>query len=238
MAAKRIIPGLVIKDGRIVKPLSNQNFRDLGHPAEMACRMELVGADELFLLETGPAQSSRRIRAEWVREVAHAICIPFSVQGDFMTTGEVRDVLEAGADKAILQLGSDPWLVADASARFGRCRIILASDFQPGPGDDWRTPPCEGEDDRRSLEDLVELGAGELLIRGTGGGGELALIQQAARLTIPIIATWDMEDPSGMREALQYGADGLLVTGIPHHSDTALASLKASLAAEGLAFRL
>jgi imidazole glycerol-phosphate synthase subunit HisF len=240
MAAKRIIPCLLVKDGRVVRPDLFQNYRDMGHPAEAACRLELVGADEIFFLETGPPTGNRRVRGEWVREVAHALSIPFAVGGEFLATGEVRDVLGAGADKAIMALGGDPWLVTDAALRFDRCRIVLSAELQPGPGGAWRTPLREGESEPRSLEDLLELGAGELLFRQVdpaGGRCDLGLIQQAVRLPVPVIAAFDAEDADGIRDALENGADAVLLTGSLVGQDALLATLKGTLAAGGLAIR-
>ena len=81
MAAKRVIPCLDVKDGRVVKGVKFQNLRDMGHPAELACRYDLEGADEVVFLDISASDENRGTQEAWVREVAHALSIPFTVGG-------------------------------------------------------------------------------------------------------------------------------------------------------------
>ncbi len=186
MDAKRLIPVLHVLEGRVVDPAG---AADLGDPVERACRLELEGADGVLFVELG---RGRRLRRAWMPGVARSLFLPFALEAPFQDADEIREALEAGADRVVLPARD---LDALDAARFGRARITASLEAAWSGG--WDA----------ALEDLRNLGgAGEILLKA--GGRHLAeLCAQAARLPTPILL--DCSDPALAAEALAYGADAI-----------------------------
>ncbi|RLE91082.1 MAG: imidazole glycerol phosphate synthase subunit HisF, partial [Thermoprotei archaeon] len=130
MLAKRIIPCLDVKDGRVVKGIKFRNLRDAGDPVEQAAIYEEQGADELVFLDISASIDKRRTVVELVRRVAEVLSIPFTVGGGIRTVEDIYSVLRAGADKVSINTAAvqNPKLVEEASAEFGSQCIVVAID--------------------------------------------------------------------------------------------------------------
>src|SRR5437773_10608398 len=137
MLAKRIIPCLDVKDGRVVKGIHFVNLRDAGDPVECGLRYSEEGADELVFLDITASSDRRNIVAEMVRRVADSINIPFTVGGGLRNVEDIQEILRCGADKVSLNTAAveDPQLVKKSAERFGSQCIVVAIDARRGiPG--------------------------------------------------------------------------------------------------------
>ncbi len=130
MLAKRIIPCLDVKDGRVVKGVNYVNLADAGDPAEQAARYEEDGADELVILDISASEEGRQARLATVRAVARRLTIPLTVGGGIRTLEDITELLRAGADKVSVNTAAwrDPDLITRGAARFGRQCIVVAVD--------------------------------------------------------------------------------------------------------------
>src|SRR5215475_12704869 len=203
MLAKRIIPCLDVKDGRVVKGINFVNLRDAGDPVECGLRYSDEGADELVFLDITASSDRRNIVADMVRRVADAINIPFTVGGGLRSVEDIQRILRAGADKVSLNTSAveNPSLIRDAAERFGSQCIVVAIDARRGesmgPGRVYthggRTPT--DIDAVEWAKRVAELGAGEILLTsmdtdGTKAGYDLDLTRQIAdAVQIPVIAS-------------------------------------------------
>src|SRR5215510_3452686 len=188
MLAKRIIPCLDVKDGRVVKGINFVGLRDAGDPIECGLRYSEEGADELVFLDITASSDRRNIVADMVERVADAINIPFTVGGGLRSLEDIRQILRAGADKVSLntQAVENPELVREAAERFGSQCIVVAIDARRGEA---RGPARVYTQGGRTPTDLdavewatrvTELGAGEILLTsmdtdGTKRGYDLDL---------------------------------------------------------------
>ena len=249
MAAKRVIPCLDVKDGRVVKGVQFQHLRDMGHPAELACRYDLEGADEVVFLDISATDEQRGTQETWVREVAHALSIPFTVGGGVSSGEGVRRLLRAGADKVGINTAAvkNPQLISEAADIFGRQCIVLAIDAARDPKLGWRVFVNGGKKATELaavewMDQVTELGAGEILLTsidrdGTLAGFDLELLQMAGRLSIPVIASGGAGKAVHFLEALQHGADAVLAATLFHEGTLPIPKLKAFLAENGISVR-
>lgn len=249
MAAKRVIPCLDVKDARVVKGVKFQNLRDMGHPAELACRYDLEGADEVVFLDISATNESRGTQEDWVKEVAHALSIPFTVGGGVTCVEDVRRLLRAGADKVAINSAAvrNPQLLTEAADIFGRQCIVLAIDAARDKKLGWRVHVNGGKvpteiDAVEWMERGTELGAGEILLTsidrdGTLEGFDLELLQKAGRLSIPVIASGGAGTEAHFLDALQNGADAVLAATLFHEGTLPIPKLKTYLAEHGVLVR-
>jgi cyclase len=213
--AKRIIPCLDVKDGRVVKGVNFVNLRDAGDPVENARLYNAEGADELVFLDISATPEGKATTVEMVRQVAVEVFMPFTVGGGVRTAEDVRALLLAGADKVSINTAAvrNPELVTTAAERFGSQCIVIAVDAKriaatpPRPSASSRHPPSASSGPRwevyinggRTPTGLdavewtvraVELGAGEVLLTsmdadGTLAGYDLALTRAVAE-AVPV----------------------------------------------------
>jgi imidazole glycerol-phosphate synthase subunit HisF len=249
MAAKRVIPCLDVKDARVVKGIQFQNLRDMGHPAELACRYDLEGADEVVFLDISATNENRGTQEAWVGEVAHALSIPFTVGGGVSSVEDFRRLLRAGADKVAVNSAAvrNPKLLTEAADIFGRQCVVLAVDCARDPKLGWRVFVNGGKvptdlDAVAWMEQGTELGAGEILLTsmdrdGTLEGFDLELLQKAGRLPIPVIASGGAGTESHFLDALQNGADAVLAATLFHEGTLPIPKLKNYLAENGVSVR-
>jgi len=249
MAAKRIIPCLDVKNGRVVKGIKFQNLRDMGHPAELACRYDLEGADEVVFLDITATNENRGTQEAWVREVAHALSIPFTVGGGVSSVEDVRRLLRAGADKVAINSAAvkNPQLLTEAADIFGRQCVVLAIDAARDAELGWRVFVNGGKvptdiDAVEWMERGAELGAGEILLTsidrdGTLEGFDLEILQKAGRLSIPVIASGGAGNEQHFLDALQNGADAVLAATLFHEGTLPIPRLKNFLAENGVVVR-
>lgn len=250
MPAKRVIPCLDVQHGRVVKGVRFQNLRDLGHPAELAARYDLEGADELVFLDISATAERRATQEAWVREVAQTLSIPFTVGGGVRSLEDIQRLLRAGADKVAINSAAvtAPEFVEAAAARFGRQCIVASVDAKADPDLGWRVFVKGGQEptDKAVLPWLAELealGAGELLLTsidrdGTLEGFDLDLLGRTSQLSIPLIASGGAGTPAHFLEALQGGADAVLAATLFHERTLTVPALKAFLATHGVQVRL
>jgi imidazole glycerol-phosphate synthase subunit HisF len=251
MLAKRIIPCLDVKDGRVVKGINFVNLRDAGDPVEAGVRYSEEGADELVFLDITASSDRRNIVAEMVRHVADSINIPFTVGGGLRNLDDIQDILRSGADKVSLNTSAvnDPSLVQKAAGRFGSQCIVVAIDARRASNGSANVYTHGGRE--RTEHDAVEwaktvadLGAGEILLTsmdadGTKSGYDLELthrISEAVR--IPVIASGGAGNLEHLYEGLtEGGASAVLAASIFHFRELTVAEAKSYLRARGVVVR-
>lgn len=250
MPAKRIIPCLDVKQGRVVKGVQFKDLRDLGHPVDLARRYDAEGADELVFLDIAATLEHRGTRQAWVQAVAHELSIPFTVGGGVSSVGDARALLRAGADKVAVNTAAAqrPALISELADAFGRQCVVAAVDVKRDADLGWRVWLKGGTEptDRAALDwlwELNELGAGEILLTsmdrdGTGDGFDLQLLERASELPIPLIASGGAGLDIHFLEALECGADAVLAATLFHEGILPIPSLKAYLAQNDLPVRI
>ena len=249
MLARRIMPCLDVKDGRVVKGVSFVQLRDAGDPVEQAAAYDAQGADELCYLDISASPEGRATLVDVVARTADQLFIPLTVGGGVRSVGDAERLLEAGADKIAVNTAAirTPELVAEIAARFGNQAIVVAVDAKRRGGG-WevyshggRTP--EGLDALAWCRRVAELGAGELLVTsmdrdGTGLGYDLELVRAVATaVTVPVIASGGVGELAHLAEGLEAGADAVLAASIFHFGRHTIGEAKAFLAARGIAVR-
>ena len=235
MLTKRIIPCLDVDAGRVVKGTSFVNLRDAGDPAELADVYNREGGDELVFLDITASSDSRDTMVDVVRRVSQQVFIPLTVGGGIRNIGDIRRMLQAGADKVSVNTAAinDPSLVSQGAARFGNQCIVVAIDakrvslgaMKSRPtGRDlsltrdsrWevythggRTPT--GLDAVRWAERAVELGAGEILLTSMDADGQLAgydlelTLAVSQAVTVPVIASGGAGELEHLYQAFAVG---------------------------------
>ena len=171
MYAKRIIPCLDIKDGRVVKGVNFVSLRDAGDPVEAAVEYDRQGADELVLLDINASADSRGILTQVVERVAQSIFIPFTVGGGIRTVEDFTAILRAGADKVSVNSSAlrNPELIRQAARRFGSQCVVVAMDAKRRPEGSWTLylnggRVDTGQDALEWAKEVEALGAGEILL--------------------------------------------------------------------------
>jgi cyclase len=242
MLAKRIIPCLDIKDGRVVKGVNFINLRDAGDPVEQARVYDEQGADELVFLDISATHEGRRTTLELVGRVAETVFMPLTVGGGIREVQDMRNLLLAGADKISLNSAAvkRPELLSEGAARFGAQCIVLAIDARRTESS-WqvyvnggRVPT--GIDAVEWALRGVELGAGEILLTsmdadGTLAGYDLELTRKIAEaVSVPVIASGGAGTPSHFAEVLTEGkADAALAASLFHDGKLKIPDLKRDL---------
>jgi cyclase len=250
MLAKRIVPCLDVKDGRVVKGVSFVNLRDAGDPVEQARIYDAEGADELVFLDITASHERRGIMLEMVRAVAESVFIPFTVGGGIGTVADMRAMLLAGADKVSINSAAvrNPQLIADGAREFGsQCVVVAVDAKRRGPG--WEVyvnggRMAAGLDAVRWAHHVAELGAGEILLTsmdadGSQAGYDVALTRAVAdAVPIPVIASGGAGSLEHFYAALTEGrADAALAASLFHYRQLSIAEVKDYLMERGVAVR-
>jgi cyclase len=251
MLAKRIIPCLDVKDGRVVKGINFVQLRDAGDPVESGLRYSEEGADELVFLDITASSDRRNIVAEMVRRVADSINIPFTVGGGLRNVDDIQEILRSGADKVSLNTSavSDPSLVQHAAERFGSQCIVVAIDARRENGGGAKVYTHGGRE--RTQLDAVEwartvadLGAGEILLTsmdadGTKNGYDIELTRRVSdAVRIPVIASGGAGNLKHLYEGLTGGAaSAVLAASIFHFREISIGAAKAYLRERGVVVR-
>jgi cyclase len=251
MLAKRIIPCLDVKEGRVVKGINFVQLRDAGDPVESGLRYSDEGADELVFLDITASSDRRNIVAEMVRRVADAINIPFTVGGGLRNLDDIQDILRSGADKVSLNTSAvkDPSLVQKAAERFGSQCIVVAIDARRESAGKAKVYTHGGRE--RTDKDAVEwarivadLGAGEILLTsmdrdGTKTGYDIDLTRQVAEsVRIPVIASGGAGNLEHLYEGLTGGAaSAVLAASIFHFRELTIPETKSYLRGRGVVVR-
>lgn len=250
MLAKRIIPCLDVKDGRVVKGINFVNLRDAGDPVECGLRYSDEGADELVFLDITASSDRRNIVAEMVRRVADSINIPFTVGGGLRNVDDIQEILRSGADKVSLNTSAldDPYIVQKSAERFGSQCIVVAIDARrEGAGAKVYTHGGRNRTDREAVEwaeIVADLGAGEILLTsmdadGTKQGYDLDLTRRVAdAVQIPVIASGGAGTLEHLYEGLTGGrASAVLAASIFHFRELTIAQAKSYLRERGVVVR-
>lgn len=251
MLAKRIVPCLDVKDGRVVKGTRFVDLRDAGDPVTLASRYDRDGADELVFLDITASHERRRTVIELAKRVAERLTIPFCVGGGIDSADVAAAILRAGADKVAVNTAAvrRPELLSDIATRAGAQAAVLAIDAKCRDDGSYevyveggRTPT--GMDAIDWAKRGVSLGAGEILLTsmdrdGTRHGFELQLTSRIAlAVNVPVIASGGAGGVDHFVELFAAtGADAALAASIFHDGEIRIAELKARLAAQGVAVR-
>jgi cyclase len=256
MLAKRIIPCLDVKDGRVVKGIHFFGLRDAGDPVEQARLYDAEGADELVFLDISATPEGRATIAPMVRRVADEVFLPLTVGGGIRSVDDMRAILLAGADKIGINTAAvkTPALITAGAEKFGSQCIVVAIDARLHTGRDGLPPSWEvyiagartaaGLDAVEWAKQVVELGAGEILLTsidtdGTLGGYNLDLTRAIAdAVPVPVIASGGAGSKRHFAEVLTTGgADAALAASLFHDKTLTVGEVKRYLAAQGIAIR-
>lgn len=251
MLAKRIIPCLDIKDGRVVKGVNFVNLRDAGDPVEQARLYDAQGADELVFLDISATHEGRKTTLDLVSRVAETVFMPLTVGGGIKAVDDMRNLLLAGADKVSVNSAAvkRPELVSEGASRFGAQCIVLAIDARRSSSS-WevfvnggRIPT--GLDVMEWAVHGVELGAGEILLTsmdadGTLAGYDIELTRMIAEaVSVPVIASGGAGTTSHFAEVLTAGkADAALAASLFHDGKLRVPELKKELGGFGIPVRV
>ncbi len=256
MLAKRVVPCLDVKDGRVVKGVRFVDLRDAGDPVEAALAYDAQGADELVFLDITASHEARDTMLDVVRRTAEGIYMPLTVGGGIRSVDDVRRLLRAGADKISLNTAAleRPTVIREAVERFGSQCIVVAIDArrEPGRPDEplrWgvythggRRPA--GRDAIEWAGEAVALGAGEILLTsmdrdGTKDGYDLELTRAVSQsVSVPVIASGGAGSLEHLYEGLVEGcADAALAASIFHFGTHTIAEAKAYLRGRGVEVR-
>ena len=244
MTAKRIIPCLDLRDGRVVKGVKFEGIQDAGDPVEFARRYNAEGADELALLDIGGGRGGRAALLELIRKVADELRIPFCVGGGISSVEDMRQTIKAGAGKVSLCSSAlaRPELLSEMADAFGSQCVVLAIDAKrvSAPGGELRWNAFSGGGRADSGLDAVEwarkaveLGAGEIMLNsidadGTGDGYDLELCAAvASSVSVPVIASGGAGTLGQIADVLKNTAvDAALVASMLHFGKTTVGEIK------------
>ena len=251
MLAKRIIPCLDVKAGRVVKGVQFVHLKDAGDPVEAARAYDADGADELCFLDITASHEERKILLDVVSRTAEQVFMPLTVGGGVRTIDDIRDLLKAGADKVSINTAAvqHPEFVKQAAERFGTQCIVVAIDAKRA-GDGWEVFTHGGRnatgidaiDWARTVESY---GVGEILLTsmdrdGSKAGYDLALTRAVSEAVgLPVIASGGAGNLQHLYEGFAEGkADAVLAASIFHYREYTIAQAKEYLRARGIAMRM
>lgn len=257
MLSKRIIPCLDVRDGRLTKGIKFKGNVDIGDPVETAKKYYDEGADEIVFYDITASHEGRGIFLDVVENVASTIFIPFSVGGGINSVQDMRDALNAGAEKVSVNSGAvkNPDIISEGAARFGNQAIVLGMDVKQVPvtADIPSGYEIVIHGGRKHMNmDAIEwaktaeaLGAGEICVNsidadGTKDGYELNLTRTIAEsVKIPIIASGGAGNPQHMYDAVTKGkATAALIASIVHYGEYTIPELKRQMSAMGAKMRM
>ena len=251
MLAKRIIPCLDVKDGRVVKGTRFLNLRDAGDPVELAAFYDREMADELVFLDITASHERRSTLLDIAARTSEEVFIPYCVGGGIKAVDDFRDLLKAGADKISINTAAvqRPALITEAAERFGSQCVVVAIDGKRHPDGWWevylhggRTPT--GRNVVEWAQEAEQRGAGEILLTsmdadGTKAGFDIPQTRAVAEaVRIPVIASGGAGAPEHLYDALTAGkADAALIASITHYGEYTIGQLKAHLRERGVPVR-
>ena len=255
MTARRIIPCLDVKDGRVVKGVRFEGHIDMGDAADLAARYRDQGADELVFYDITASPEGRTLDYAWVKSIARLLDIPFCVAGGIRSVDQAARCLDNGADKVSINSPAleRPDLIGEMAERLGGQCVVVGVDSRRENGDCvvhqyTGDPHARRRTDRRTMDWIVEaqsLGAGEIVLNcidqdGVRRGYDTAQLGEArSRLTIPLVASGGAGSTSHFLDVFdRANVSGALAASVLHTGAITIPDLKASLAAAGLEVRL
>ena len=253
MPARRIIPCLDVKDGRVVKGVQFRDHRDAGDIVEQALRYREEGADELVFYDISASAEGRSLSREWVSRVAAVIDIPFAVAGGLRSRDEAAECLGAGADKVSINSPAleRPDLIDELASAFGSQCVVIGVDTY-GRDSDYFVHQYTGRPDlsrdtgRRTLEwvrEAANRGAGEIVLNcmrkdGVRTGYDIPHTKDVIdAVSVPVIASGGAGTPEHFRDAFDAGASGALAATVFHDRLIPIPDLKEFLATCGIEVR-
>ena len=253
MLAKRIIPCLDVKDGRVVKGVNFLNLKDAGDPVQIASECNELGADELVFLDITASYEKRKIMIEVVKRTSEKVFIPLTVGGGISDLDDIKDILRAGADKVSIntQAVKQPTLIRQAAVRFGSQCVVVAIDAKrrsDGSGFDVYINGGRvntGLDVIEWAKKVESLGAGEILLTsmdkdGTKDGYDIELTRMVSEaVNIPVIASGGAGNKEHFKEVFTEGkADAALAASVFHYRELEIKEVKRYLKEEGIPVRI
>ena len=254
MLAKRIIPCLDVRDGRVVKGVRFRDHEDVGDIVDLAARYSAAGADELVFYDISASPEARTVEPEWVGRVAQVIDIPFCVAGGIRSVDDARARLFAGADKISVNTPAleNPDLIDTLAHEFGTQCVVVGIDSRLSDAEWWchkntGDPAKSARAPRRTLDWIAEVtrrGAGEIVLNCMDQDGvregydvdQLAAVR--AICPVPLIASGGAGAMAHFREVFQTAdVDGALAASVFHKSVIEIAALKDWLATQGVEMR-
>lgn len=248
--AKRIIPCLDVKDGRVVKGVNFVGLKDAGDPVEVAKRYNEEGADELTFLDITASHEERETIVHIVEQVAKEVFIPLTVGGGIRVLDDIYRLLAVGCDKVSINSAAikRPEFINEGAKRFGSQCIVVAIDVKK-TGDQYNVYLNGGRVDTginafEWAKEVVDRGAGEILLTsmdadGTKAGFDLSITEQISRaVNVPVIASGGAGTMEHIKDAFEHGADAALAASIFHYKEIDIMDLKRYLSANGIPVRL
>ena len=251
MLAKRIIPCLDVRDGKVVKGVNFVGIKEVGDPVECAIEYDRQGADEICFLDITATHEGRKTMTDVVRKTAQHVFVPLTVGGGIRTVEDFREILRAGADKVSVNSAAvkNPQLIADAAKIFGSQCVVVAIDARRDENGDFHVVVHGGRKDT-GLDALEwakrcqELGAGEILLTsmdtdGCRDGFELELTQEVCdSVSIPVIASGGCGKLEHFSEVFEKtGADAALAASLFHFRELTVEQVKEHLREQNIPVR-
>ena len=255
MTARRIIPCLDVRDGRVVKGVRFKDHVDMGDASELAARYRDEGADELVFYDITASPQGRTLDYGWVRDIARLLDIPFSVAGGIRSVEQAARCLDHGADKVSINSPAleRPELIAEMADRFGAQCVVVGVDSRRRDGD-WFVHQYTGDPNasraagRRTMDWIIEaqgLGAGEIVLNcmdedGVRRGYDIDQLSEArSRLTIPLVASGGAGGAEHFRDVFhQADVSGALAASVFHSGSLPIPALKRYLKETGIEVRI
>lgn len=249
--AKRIIPCLDVRNGRVVKGVNFVGLQDAGNPVEIAKAYNDEGADEIVLLDITASYEQRGTMIDIVKSIAKVVFIPFSVGGGISSIADMSALLNAGCDKVSLNSAAikNPHLIDEGAKRFGSQCIIVAVDAKMVAPHSWRVyinggRVDTGKDMVEWVKEACDRGAGEILLTsmdadGTKNGYDKMMIESLASFVrVPIIASGGAGSMEDFADVFKYGADAALAASVFHYKEIKIQALKTYLQEKGISARI
>lgn len=252
MLAKRIIPCLDIKDGRVVKGVNFVNIKDAGDPVEAAIEYEKQGADEIAFLDITATHENRNIMINIIEKAAENVFMPITVGGGIRSVNDIRNLFAAGADKVSInsEAVKNPDFIKEAANKFGSQAIIAAIDAKMNEDGFWEVVIAGGRKKTglnavEWAKTMEEFGAGEILLTsmdkdGMKTGYDIELTKAVSEnVTIPVIASGGVGSMEHFYDGFKYGkADAALAASVFHFQEMTISEVKHYLKEKGIPVRL
>ncbi|MEE0207201.1 MAG: imidazole glycerol phosphate synthase subunit HisF [Peptococcaceae bacterium] len=251
MLAKRIIPCLDVRDGKVVKGINFVGIKEVGDPVELAKQYSDSGADEIVFLDITASHEGRSTMLDVVRRTAEVVFVPLTVGGGIRTIDDVRDTLRAGSDKVGINSAAvrNPELINEAAKLFGRQCIVAAVDAKRVDDGSWHVVINGGRIDTGKdllewVQELEERGAGEILLTsmdadGTKAGYDLEMTKAVCDLVnIPVIASGGAGSVDDFADVFAAtGCDAALAASLFHYGELTIDEVKDAMRARGIPAR-
>lgn len=251
MLAKRIIPCLDVRNGKVVKGVNFEGIKDIGDPVECAFEYNLQGADEIIFYDITASHEGRGVMLDVVRETAKKVFVPLTVGGGISTVNDIKNTLRAGADKVSVnsQAVKNPQLIKDGADIFGSQCICVAIDAKKIDENKWTVFINGGRIDMQLdlidwVKKIEQLGAGEICLNsidtdGVRGGFDLPMLKAVCdSVKIPVIASGGAGKLSDFSDAfIETGCSAALAASLFHFKELTIKDVKDDCRSKGIAMR-